>query len=174
MERVFRRKFKLLQGFIYFAISAFGIFYSYLIFPKGALAENVILTIFTSVLIIFCTALLFTGIVDINREIYIHNEGLTCKSGFKTTSFKWSEISEFKKHEKGIGLWAGFRYYLSSTETGKRNIQIADKNIENIEQLIEIVFRKAINANFVKIENQAKLPFFKSMNKSVWVKNKNA
>ena len=174
MEYTFTRKCRWLQLSIYAACGAFGLFYSYLIFPKGALAESILLTTFISILIIAWFALLFSGFTEAYRKITIDNLGITCKSGFKKNHFEWPEISEFKKHEKGIGLWAGFRYYLSSDQAEKKNIKIADNNIENLEQLIDIVFEKAINAKFIKIENQARLPFFKSLQKSVWANRRNA
>jgi len=174
MEHTFTRKCKWLQLSIYVALTAFGIFYSYLIFPKGELAENIPLVAFISFLIIAWFAYLLSAVVDTYRKITINISGITCKTGFKKIHYEWPEITEFRKHHKGIGTWAGFKYYISSNETGKKNFKLADNNIENLEQLIKIIFKNAINAKFIKIENQSKLPFLKSLQKSMWANGKNA
>lgn len=80
----------------------------------------------------------------------------------------WHEIIEFRKHEKGVGQWAGCRYYLSANKYGSKPIEIADNNIEGLDELIYAVFDMAKNASFVKIENISSIPFLKKVRKSQW------
>ena len=71
-------------------------------------------------------------------------------------------------HEKGVGQWAGWRYYLSANKYGSMQIEIADNNIEGLDELIDAVFDMAINASFVKIENISSIPFIKKIKISQW------
>ena len=125
--------------------------------------------IFTSFLIILLLiALISYPMLDLNRKITIDSSGITIKKPFNHISFIWPEITEFRKHQKGIGQWAGWRYYLSTGKYGSKKIEIADNNIKGLDELIDAIFDLAINASFVKIENTSPIPFLKKIKISQW------
>ena len=63
--------------------------------------------------------------LDLYVKVSINDSGIIVKKAFKTIELKWSEIIEFKKFEKGIGVWAGWRYSLTFDRNGEKQIVIA-------------------------------------------------
>ena len=106
--------------------------------------------------------------LDLYVKVSINDSGIIVKKAFKTIELKWYEIIEFKKFEKGIGVWAGWRYSLTFDRNGKKQIVIADNNIENLQVLIDSIFKQAGTAKFIEIRNNSFLPFFKSYKTSEW------
>ena len=159
MKKVFTRKCKLLQIILLSLATIIGVYIAMIPFSIGYQTESKSY-IFTSFLIILLLLyFILYPLLDINRKITIDSSGITIKKHFNSISFIWPEITEFRKHEKGVGQWAGWRYYLSANKYGSMQIEIADNNIEGLDELIDAVFDMAINASFVKIENISSIPF---------------
>ena len=167
MKKVFTRKCKLLQIVLLILATIIGLFFAMIPFSI-AYQTGSRLYLFASFLILLLVALISFPMLDLNRKITIDSSGITIKKSFKLISFSWSEITEFRKHERGIGHWAGWRYYLFADKYGSKQIVIADNNIEGLDELIDAIFDMAINARFVKIENISAIPFLRKSEISEW------
>jgi hypothetical protein len=127
------------------------------------------LYLFASFIMVLLIVSLFSYLMlDLNRKITINSSGITIKKPFNHISFTWSEITEFRKHEKGVGQWAGWRYFLFANRYGTKPVEIADNNIKGLDELIDAVFDMATNARFIKMENISSIPFLKKPKASQW------
>ena len=106
--------------------------------------------------------------LDLYVKVSINDSSIIIKKPFRLIELNWSEIIECKKIERGYGVWAGWKYSLTFNRKGERQIVIADNNIENLHDLIDSIFRKAVNAKFIEIRNNSLIPFFKSYKTYEW------
>ena len=137
-------------------------------FSIGYQTESKVYFFVGFLLILLLFPLLISSLLEINRKISIDKSGITIKKPFNNISFIWTEITEFREHEKGFGHWAGLKYCLSANKYGTKQIEIADNNIKDLDELINAIFDMAINANFIKIENVSVIPFLKKVKISQW------
>lgn len=167
--KVFTRKFRVFSSIIWGLLGIVVYLRMRAIIPIDFRSES---TMYIVVSLLLASAMIFGYIyvfLDLYRKTIISRSGIIIKRPFKKYEFEWPEILEFRKHEKGPGLWpAGWRYCLSAKKYGEKHITIADKTFKDIDALITIIFRNAMNARFNKIENDTVLPFVKKYKMSKW------
>ncbi|HMF47704.1 MAG TPA: hypothetical protein VK603_03610 [Candidatus Saccharimonadales bacterium] len=110
------------------------------------------------------------GVINVTTS----SRGLTIKNALTTRSVNWEEVTEFGTYRR-IGYQQYFTvFYLKANRYGDRKIHVCGPSIENINALLDEVFRKAVNARFVRIENEALIPFTRKMKIVPWIRDREA
>ena len=166
MDRKFTRKHKTFQ----LIILCICVYY-YCIFVIGLIRKDFFSegTTYIAISIIIISSLfvpLVYFILDINRTITITTSCIIIKKPFRIIELEWLQIIEFIRQEKVRR--PGWIYSLTFEKNGEKQIDFADNNIENIQELIDSIFKLAVNAKFIEIRNEAFLPFFKKLKPSEW------
>ena len=110
------------------------------------------------------------GVINVTTS----SRGLRIKNALTTRSVNWQEVTEFGTQRR-IGYQQYFTvFYLKAKKYGDRKIRVCGASIENINGLLDEVFRKAVNARFVRTENEALITFTKRMKTVPWVRDREA
>jgi hypothetical protein len=171
MNIEFTRKNKKLQFILLFACGIFAYFVYYrVIVQQDFLSQSSTYIVISIIILATIFIFLLIALVDLNKKIIITNTAVIIKNPLKTYEIIWQDILEFKKQEKGFGVWAGWKYSLKYNENNEKQIMLTDENIENLQELIKYVFKYAVKAKFVEIRNDSSLPFLKNYIISEWKK----
>lgn len=140
------------------------------------------LSVFNGFFLIFILIVIFYLWRMNQSHLIINDASLTIKKGFKTSVFRWDEISEFGKfcryvrYPYGRAIWL---YYIKTSSLKKKKIIIArvnplsgDLSFDNVDQLCSAIFEKAHRARFVILRNISWIPFFKKYEEVIWYRNK--
>jgi hypothetical protein len=112
--------------------------------------------------------LLVFGAFDVTTS----DRDLTIKNALMTRSVNWDEISEFGTYKTLASNHYVRIFYLKANKFGDRRIRVCGDSIEDINGLINEIFRKAVNARFLRIENVALIPFTKKLRITPWARTK--
>ena len=169
MNKEFTRKNKKLQFILLCACGLIAYFFCVkVLVTENLLSQDMIYIAISLIIPASIFYILLGTFLDLNTKVTINNSSIIIKKSFKVVELKWSEIIECKKHEKGFGVWAGWRYSLNYNRNGEKQIVFADNNIENMQELIDSIFKLAVAAKFIEIRNDSLLPFFKNYKTSEW------
>jgi hypothetical protein len=83
------------------------------------------------------------------------DRGLIIQNGLRKYSINWEDIAEFGTYKQ----WHIRAYYLKAKKYGDRKVQVCTESLLELDELIETVLRKALNARFLWSENVAVIPF---------------
>ena len=99
---------------------------------------------------------------------------LVVKNMFSTTSTLWEEISEFGTFTPTRSGHGGVDriYYIKSRKQGDARIRVCDSSIQHIDELVDFLFGKAVNGQFLWIENLAWISFTKKLRTTSWLPNR--
>ena len=100
------------------------------------------------------------------------DHGLAIKNVLMTRSINWEEITEFGTYKTIAPNHYVRIFYLKANKFGDRRIRVCGDSIEDINGLINEIFRKAVNARFLRIENVALIPFTKKFKITPWARTK--
>jgi hypothetical protein len=105
--------------------------------------------------------------------VVCNNEGVRIKNLFRMISANWEEILEFGTYKTGFGANPELNrvYYLKARKYGGRRIRVCGKTLQDLDQLIDIIFQNAVNAKFLREENVAIIPFTKKLRIDHWERN---
>jgi hypothetical protein len=99
--------------------------------------------------------------------------GIQVKNVFRRVSVKWEEINEFGTYKTGFGANPAVNrvFCLKAEKYGSRRIRVCDTTLEGLDELIDVIFHKAVNAKFLREENLAMIPFIKKLRIDRWERN---
>ncbi len=95
--------------------------------------------------------------------------GVIIRTVLKTKSILWEDIAEFGTYRRLAGRFV--RIFYLKTKQDDHEIRLCSESLENISDLIDLVFQKARGARFVRIENIGVIPFIKKIEISPWDRN---
>jgi hypothetical protein len=105
-------------------------------------------------------------------KVITSDRGLVIKNLFKTRSISWVQITEFGTY-RTIGYLQYFTvFYLKANGFGDRKIQVCLASIQNLDALLDDVFRQAINARFLRIKNRGMIPFSRKIETVPWTRDR--
>jgi hypothetical protein len=169
MKKEFKRKNVIFQLILILGLGVFASFiYGQLFITDDFLTQSLTYKFITTIILISIGIFLLGSFRDLYKKITINGTGITINNLLKKHEIKWTEVTEFRKQHKGIGAWAGYRYIIRYESYEVKELEIADNNIENVQELINSIFKFATNAKFIKIRNDSFLPFIKNYNISNW------
>ena len=124
--------------------------------------------------VLFSMALLYwVGIVSqqfLRRDpVTTSTSGVVIRTVFTTKSILWADIAEFGTYRRLSGRFVRM-FYLKTTQND-HEIRLCNESLENINDLIDLVFQKARGARFVHIENIGVIPFIKKIQTRPWDRN---
>jgi hypothetical protein len=131
-------------------------------------AMYALITIFLSCLLIFGELYLYG---EVTTKIILDDNGLTVNRLFKKYNFRWDEISEFGKSRylfRSPNKSMTWFYYIKSSSTGGERIFLGSLELNNITTLCDVIFKKAVNAKFVILENTSNIPFVRKFTPVEW------
>ena len=94
--------------------------------------------------------------------------GINIRDVFSEKKYKWHEISEYGMDDKGFGQLKTRNLYIKTTESGNRQIRIADRAIENVNDMSKKIIAAAVNSKVFKTENISDIPFTRNYETSMW------
>ena len=97
------------------------------------------------------------------------SSGVTISSLLTTKSIRWEDIAEFGTYRRLAGRFV--RMFYLKTKQDEHEIRLCSESLEKINDLIDLVFQKARDARFVRIENIGVIPFVKKIKISPWDRN---
>jgi hypothetical protein len=128
---------------------------------------------------IVVSVLLFLGILyfifriieNIRTVVKFTNDDIMIIKLFTKCSFKWDEITEFgriREYVKTDEIEYYWSYYLKAKKLGDKKFVVADSSEKGVEYLLRTVLRKANNANFITLVNNAWIPYTKKYDAFPW------
>lgn len=151
--------------------------FAYIFFLRPLVSQNFL----SQGIIYVCISIIIIGLffvmmlyemLDLTRKIVISDTTIMINKPFKVIEINWQDILEFKKQEKGFAENAGWKYLLKyHNGRGEKQVELADNNIENLHELITLIFENAKKSKFIQIKNDTFLPFFKNYVISEWEKD---
>jgi hypothetical protein len=95
---------------------------------------------------------------------------ITVQNLFSRKTIRWENITEFGTYT--IGFQHPLRrFYLKTKEHGDEKIDVCTRYLANLKDLIDTIFLKAVNGNFVVLANRAWIPFTKRLQLVPWDRN---
>jgi hypothetical protein len=154
-------------------ISSMGVIFLLAMVAKGFFAEaidtqNLISRLVAAIIGLFfaacCGWIFVMEVVNLTalRKVITHDEDLTIQNLFSSRTILWGDIAEFGTYTAGF-QYRVRRFYLKSTQFGDEQIEVCTHYLDNLRDLIDTIFLKAVNANFVIMENVATIPFTKRL-----------
>jgi hypothetical protein len=123
-------------------------------------------------LICFLAALWIVIVYVVNivgaRQIIVCDELLILRHPLRNRIIHWQDIIEFGTYTANGAYTPNRFFYIKITSQPDKRIQVCNELLENLRDLIDIIFLKAINAKFVIVENVAWLPFTKKIQLARW------
>jgi hypothetical protein len=101
--------------------------------------------------------------------VVCNDEGVRIRRFLRQVSANWQEIQEFgtyKVSPKGIRV-----YYLKARKFGDKRIVVCGNRLGDLDQLIDMIFQRAVNAKCLREENVAMIPFTKKLRIEQWKRN---
>ena len=98
------------------------------------------------------------------------SSGITIINVFTTMSILWEDIAEFGTYRRLVGR-VFVRWFYLKTKQDDHEIRLCTESLENVNELIDLVFQKAKDARFVRIDNIGVIPFIKKLQNRPWDRN---
>ena len=120
-----------------------------------------------------CFTVALTWLSNVSRKflridpVTKSKSGLTISTLFTTKSIPWEDIAEFGTYRRLAGR-VFVRWFYLKTKQDDREIRLCTEGLENLNDLIELVFQNARGARFVRIENASLIPFIKKIQINPW------
>jgi hypothetical protein len=95
------------------------------------------------------------------------SSGLKISTLFTTKSILWEDITEFGTYRRLAGR-VFIRCFYLKTKQDDREIRLCTDSLENVNDLIDVMFQTAKDARFVRIENIGAIPFIKKIQITLW------
>ena len=159
-------------------ISSVGVIFLLAMVAKGYFAEVVgaenpisglVAAIIGSFFAACCAWLLVMQVVNLAavRKVITRDDSLIIQNLFSSRTIRWKDITEFGTYTVGF-QYRVRRFYLKSTERGDEKIEVCTHYLDNLKDLIDTIFLRAVNANFLIVENVAWIPFTKRLQLVPW------
>ena len=127
--------------------------------------------LYMSVIFVLVTAYSYL-ILQVMREhtriITIDPLGIRLQDLISDKSYKWHEITEYGMDDKGFGQFKSKNLYIRTSRTGRRKIRIADRAIENVNDMSSQIVNAAVNAKVIRTDNTSSIPFTKNYETTIW------
>ncbi len=107
---------------------------------------------------------------EITFRVITDSEELVVKNLFMSHIFKWEDICEIGRRKRGLGNYRFWMLYVVTNKERKRK-DICYSYINNINDLINILYFKATNAQFMTIDDASIIPFTRREIKLPWDRN---
>ena len=101
------------------------------------------------------------------RKVITHDEVVTIQSLFSSRVIRWEDITEFGTYTVGF-QYRVRRFYLKIKNYGDEKIEVCTHYLDNLKDLIDTIFLRAVDANFVIMQNVARIPFTKRLQLVPW------
>ena len=95
------------------------------------------------------------------------SSGLTISTLFTTKLILWEDIAECGTYRRLAGR-VFVRWFYLKTKQDDREMRLCNEWLEDVNDLIDLVFQKARSARFVRIENASLIPFIKKIQINPW------
>jgi hypothetical protein len=142
-------------------------------FAEAVGAENLLPKLIAAIIGLFfawCAAwILVTQVVTLAaiRKVITHAEAVTIQNLFSSRTIRWEDITEFGTYSVGL-QYRVRRFYLKTKSYGDEKIEVCTHYLDNLKDLIDTIFLRAVNADFVIVENLAWIPFTKRLQLVTW------
>jgi hypothetical protein len=104
-------------------------------------------------------------------HIAVADKELIIKNAFTTRFINWEDITEFGTYRR-VGPHYPVRvFYVKTKACPDQQIRVGNQFLEEVDSFIDEVFRRATNARFLRIENNAYVPFTKKLRSLPWERN---
>ena len=120
-----------------------------------------------------CFTVALVWLSNVSREflridpVTTSSSGLTISTLFTSKSILWEDIAEFGTYRRLAGR-VFVRWFYLKMKQDDREIRLCTEALENVNDLIDLVFQKARSARFVRIENASLIPFIKKIQINPW------
>jgi len=162
-------------------ISAAVVIFLLAMVVKGFFSEAMVAPNATSSLIAAIVGLLFAAcgiwifviqVVNLAalRKVITRDEDLIIQNLFSSRTIPWEDIVEFGTYTVGFQYRVRL-FYLKSMQFGDEKIEVCSHYLNNLKDLIDTIFLRAVKANFVITENVATIPFTKRLQVLPWDRN---
>ena len=160
-------------------IASIIVIYGFTIMAKGFLAEalasaNLLPKLIAAVIGLFCGSctvrVLMVQIMNLAslRKVIVDDENLIIQKFSSSRAIRWEDIKEFGTYTVGPRRQRVRGFYLKARGCGDQSIEVCTQQLDNLKDLIDTIFLRAINAEFFVVENLGRLPFTKQIQLQPW------
>jgi hypothetical protein len=100
-------------------------------------------------------------------HVVVSDRGLIIKNALTTRSINWVDITEFGTCRR-IGRFPVRIYYVKTKARPDHPITVCSQFLDDVDSFINDVFHMATNARFLRVENDALIPFTKNVSSMPW------
>jgi len=111
-------------------------------------------------------AIIQIGIVLVTKVI-TDPDGIYLRRPFRSRTIRWEDVCEFGRRKRVFGN-SHWSFYLKTTESGHKRIEIATEMLIGIQEFISTVFAKTTAARFVTLHNVSVVPFARKIEIETW------
>jgi len=118
--------------------------------------------------VVFYLYCLMQLVREYTTQISLDPLSIRIKDFLSSKKYKWHEITEYGMDDMGYGQFKKRNLYIKTTITGDSKIRIADKAIENVNDMSKKLVARSVNSRVVRTENVSSIPFAKDYLTSSW------
>ena len=164
----YRRSSRITQAILLPLLVLFLALFYRTIFPEEILEAGPLYAFVGFMLLMAYSYFILQGIREHTTQITLDSMGINIRDVFSEKKYKWHEITEYGMDDKGFGQFKTRNLYIKTTESGNRKIRIADRAIENVNDMSKKIIAAAVNSRILRTENISDIPFTKNYETSMW------